>query len=72
MWERGLIMGIILLVFGFLAIAAGIFGKDFYQAGVFGLVSFGTKSSTWSGRLVFIVVGIIFIAVGIEFVLRPH
>ena len=62
-----MIMGIILVVFGFLAVAAGIFGKDFYQGG-FGLVSFGTKSSTWSGRLVFIVVGILFIAVGIEFV----
>jgi uncharacterized membrane protein YczE len=62
-------MGILLIIFGGLAIVGGIFGKDFYAADVIALRAFKQKSSTWSGRLVFVVVGVVLIAVGIKLLL---
>jgi putative Mn2+ efflux pump MntP len=59
-------MGIFLLIFGALAIAAGIFGKTFYKADVVALGAFKEKWPTWFGRLLFIVVGVVLIAVGIK------
>jgi hypothetical protein len=59
-------MGVFLVIFGVLAIAGGIFGKDFHAADVVALGEFKQKSSKWSGRLVFIVVGLGLIGVGIK------
>jgi hypothetical protein len=59
-------MGFVLMIFGGLAIAGGILGKHFYEADVIGLVASKRKSSTWSGRLVFIAVGVALIAGGIK------
>lgn len=59
-------MGIFLIIFGGLAIAGGVFGKNFYAADVVALDSFKQKSSRWSGRLIFIAVGVVLIAVGIK------
>jgi hypothetical protein len=62
-------MGVLLVVFGALAIVGGIFGKDFHAADVVALGEFKQKSSKWSGRLVFIVVGIGLVGVGIKMLL---
>ena len=59
-------MGILLVISGILAIVVGIFGRNFYEADVIALRAFKQKSSTWSGRLVFIVVGVVFVALGIK------
>jgi hypothetical protein len=59
-------MGVLLIVFGVLGIAGGILGTGFYKADVIALGAFKEKSSTWSGRLVFIAVGAALIAVGIK------
>jgi hypothetical protein len=59
-------MGVLLVIFGVLAIAGGVFGKDFRAADVVALGEFKQKSSKWSGRLVFIVVGLGLIGVGIK------
>jgi hypothetical protein len=59
-------MEILLIIFGVLAVAGGIFGKDFYRADVITLAALKDKSSTWSGRLLFIVVGTGLIAIGIK------
>ena len=60
-------MGILFVIIGVLAIAAGIFGKNFYEADGIALGAFKRKSSEQSGRLVFILVGVFFIALGIKF-----
>ncbi|MGO9336243.1 MAG: hypothetical protein ACLPY1_01920 [Terracidiphilus sp.] len=62
-------MGIFLMIFGVVAILGGIFGKDFHAADVVALGEFKQKSSRWSGRLVFIVVGVALIGVGIKMLL---
>jgi hypothetical protein len=61
-------MGFLLVVFGCLAIAGGIFGKRFHAADVVALGAFTQKSSKRSGRLVFIVAGVAIIAVGIKLI----
>jgi len=58
------------MIFGAAAILGGIFGKDFHAADVVALGEFKQKSSRWSGRLVFIVVGLSLIGVGIKMLLR--
>jgi len=63
-------VGILLMIFGAAAILGGIFGKDFHAADVVALGEFKQKSSRWSGRLVFIVVGLSLIGVGIKMLLR--
>lgn len=57
-------MGVLLLIAGCAAILGGIFGKDFYAADVITLAPFRQRSSTWSGRLVFLLVGAGLIAIG--------
>jgi hypothetical protein len=59
-------MGVLLVIFGVLGIAGGIFGKDFRAADVVALGEFKQKSSKWSGQLVFIVAGLILIGIGIK------
>jgi hypothetical protein len=59
-------MNVFLVIIGGMAIAVGIFGKNFYTADILSLALYRQKSSTWSGRLVFIVVGIGFVAMGIK------
>jgi hypothetical protein len=63
-------MGIFLMIFGGLAIVGCIFGKNFFAADVIALGAFKEKSSKWSGRLVFVVVGVVLIAVGIKLLLE--
>ena len=65
-------MGVFLIAFGLVAIVAGVFGKEFTVADVDSLAEFKppTKSSTWSGRVVFIGVGVGLILVGIRLLLH--
>jgi hypothetical protein len=66
-------MGILLIIFGCLAIVGGVFGKRFYAADVVALGALNQKSSTWwSGRLVFILVGVPLIAVGIKLIVGAN
>jgi uncharacterized membrane protein YczE len=65
-------MGVLFIVFGVGAIVVGILGKDFYTADVIALGEFKQKSSKWSGRLVFCLVGVLLIALGIKFLMDPN
>jgi len=56
----------LLVIFGIMSLAGGIFGKDFRAADVIALGEFKQKASEWSGRLVFIVVGVGLIGIGIK------
>ncbi len=62
----------ILIAFGVVAILAGVLGKEFTAADVISLAEFKppTKISTWSGRVVFIGIGVGLILVGIHLTLR--
>jgi hypothetical protein len=62
-------MGVLLVICGVLAIAGGVFGKEFYVADVLGSDSYKRRRSTWSGRLIFILGGVCFLALGIKFLL---
>ncbi|MGA3071125.1 MAG: hypothetical protein ABSD43_12995 [Terracidiphilus sp.] len=59
-------MGILLVIAGSLGIVGGIFGKDFYAADVDSLSAFKQRSSRWSGRLVFLLVGTGLVAIGVK------
>jgi hypothetical protein len=59
-------VGTLFVILGIVAIVAGILGKDFYVADVLSGVGFKQKRSRWSGRLIFIVGGLSFIAAGIK------
>jgi hypothetical protein len=59
-------MGILLIAAGLVGIAGGVFGKEFYEADISSVSVGSRKSSTWSGRLIFIIVGTGLIAVGIK------
>lgn len=63
-------MPIVPIIFGCLAIIGGIFGKEFYAADGEGLGPFKQKVSTWSGRVVFVLVGVGLIATGIVLAFR--
>ena len=64
---RGKGMAIVLMVVGVAAIVAGIFGKNFYADNQPEI-----EVSTWFGRLIFFVVGAIFIAWGIKLLLEAN
>ena len=66
---RDEIMGVLLVIFGVLAIAGGVLGNNFQAADVIALGEFKQKSSRWSGRLVFVVVGVGLIGIGIKMLL---
>ena len=62
---------LISIVIGFAAIVLSLFTKQFYEGRVLGGAT-SAKSRpipTWLGRLVFIIVGILFILVGLRFFL---
>jgi hypothetical protein len=59
-------MGILFIIGGIAAIIAGILGKEFHAADVMSLGEYKQKTSKWSGRLVFILAGLILIAVGVK------
>ena len=65
-------MGFLLVIFGSVAIAGGVLGKDFHAADVIALSEFKQKSSRWSGRLVFILVGVGLIGIGIKMLLESE
>lgn len=65
-------MGFLLVIFGCLAIVGGILGEQFFAADVVALGAFNQKSSKWSGRLVFFVVGVGLIGIGIKLILGAH
>ena len=65
-------MGIFLVIMGVIAIAGGIFGKNFHAADVIALGGFKQKSSRWSGRLVFLVVGVGLVVVGIKLLVEAE
>jgi hypothetical protein len=64
-------MSVILIIAGLVSIVAGVLGRNFTVADVDSLAEFKPvqKSSTWSGRAVFIGVGLgmILIGIGIAF-----
>jgi hypothetical protein len=59
-------VGILLVIFGVLGILGGVFGKEFYAADVIALHEYKQKRSKWSGRLLFIVVGVGLVCIGIK------
>jgi hypothetical protein len=70
--EKGITLGAtqmhwILIATGLVAIIAGVLGKGFTVADVTSLAEFKPpkKSSTWSGKAVFIGVGVFLILIGI-------
>ena len=65
-------MGILLIAAGLVGVAGGVFGKKFYEADILSLSVGNRKSSTWSGRLVFIVAGVGLIAVGIKLLVSAN
>jgi hypothetical protein len=62
-------MGVLFVIFGCLVIVGGFFAKDFYAADIVALGAFKQKRSKWSGRLLFIVVGVFLLALGIKFLM---
>ena len=59
-------MNVIFIVLGVLAIAVPFFGKgEYHNADISALSEIPGKVSAWSGRLLFIVVGVCFLAFGI-------
>jgi NhaP-type Na+/H+ or K+/H+ antiporter len=64
-------MGVAFILVGIAAIVIGILGKEFYVADILSLSGFRReqRSSTWSGRLVFLVVGAGFVALGAKFLM---
>lgn len=62
----------ILVGFGIVAILGGVLGKEFTVADVISLAEFKPpkKSSGWSGRVVFIGVGVGLILIGIALAFR--
>lgn len=59
-------MSFVLITFGCAAIIGALFGKEFYAADVETCAPFKEKSSRWSGRLVYLIVGIGLLAIGIK------
>jgi len=68
--EKRQVVGFLFVIIGVAAIAVGIFGKNlkFY----IGELETGheKRSSTWSGRLLFFIVGFGFLALGIKFLVE--
>lgn len=62
-------IGVLLVVFGVIGVAGGLFGKTFYHADAITVSQGKEKSSTWSGRLVFFIVGLGLLATGIKLLL---
>jgi uncharacterized membrane protein YczE len=58
-------MGVFLIVAGIAGIAAGIFGKNFYAEG-----QSEWRVPTWFGRLIFLLVGVVFIGWGIALLVK--
>ena len=65
-------MGFFLIVAGLVAVVAGVLGKKFTVADVDSLAEFKPprESSTWSGKAVFIGVGVGMILIGIGIAFR--
>ena len=59
-------VGTLLVIFGGLAIAGAIFGKDFRAADAITLQELRQKIPAWVGRLLCGVVGVGLIAIGIK------
>jgi hypothetical protein len=66
------LMGVLLVIFGALTIAGGVFGKDFRASDIIALGEFKQRSSKWLGRLIFIMVGLGLVYVGIKMLLRTE
>jgi hypothetical protein len=62
-------MGVLLVICGVVAIAGGVFAKEFYSADVLSLAPYEERMPRWAGRLLFILVGVFFLAVGIKLLL---
>jgi len=65
-------MGIFLVLAGCVGIACGIFAKNFYAADIATGAAYRQKSSTWSGRLVFIAAGLFLLAIGLKLLIWPE
>jgi hypothetical protein len=59
-------MGIVFIIGGLIGIAIGIRGGEFYAGDADAISSFNQKVSSRSGRVVFILAGILLIAGGIK------
>jgi uncharacterized membrane protein YuzA (DUF378 family) len=58
-------MAIIFVLVGFAALILAYFGENFEEAG-YELADTGRPASKWSGKLIFALVGVAFIAFGAE------
>jgi cytochrome c biogenesis protein ResB len=65
-------MGVLLIVFGCVAILGAIFGKEFFAVNVNSPTAYKQKRSTWSGRLLFALVGVFLIGIGIDLIVRSR
>jgi hypothetical protein len=65
-------VGVFLMLFGCILIVGGIFGENFYAADVDSLAPFNQKSSRWSGKVLFVVVGVLLLAIGAKLTFWPH
>ncbi len=59
-------MGMFFVIMGVALVVVGIVGRKFSKADVLSLSGYRQRSSAWSGRLLFIVVGVLFVAWGIR------
>jgi len=65
-------MGILLIIFGGVALIGAFFGKEFYAGNDDATGAFEQRSSTWSGRLLFTLVGVFLVALGIKLLMGAH
>jgi hypothetical protein len=65
-------MGIVFVLCGIVASLIGIFGKKFYAGDALTISDYKQERrvSTWWGRLIFIVVGVFFVALGVTFMIN--
>jgi uncharacterized membrane protein YidH (DUF202 family) len=63
------VVDVFLIIFGVLAVAAGIFGKEFRAADIITLHAYKQKIPTWLGRLICFVAGAGLIGIGIKMLL---
>ncbi len=60
-------MGLVFIILGAIGVILGVRGGRFYIGDSDAMTSFNRESSTRSGRTVFIIAGILLIALGIKF-----
>ncbi len=68
MEDKSFLVRIVLTMFGGVAVAVGLFGKNFSVADLDGFVfRSGKPVPIWQGRLFFLIVGFVMLAFGLKF-----